>query len=227
MTPPAPAPGAPPRRARPAVAVLDYGGGNLSSVAAALGRSGLEAVVTDDPAAVARAHAVVLPGVGAFRHAAQSLRAAGLDDALRRSLDAGRPYLGICLGLQLLFEQSDEHGTTPGLGWLPGRVEHFTAGHTAAPFPHRVPHIGWNRVDFCGDHPMLRALPEDGIYYFVHAHRALPADPSLTLGATDYGGSFAAAVGRGSIFAVQFHPEKSQWAGKCVFDAFARWIASS
>jgi glutamine amidotransferase len=209
----------------PEVAVVDYGAGNLRSVAKALARSGLAPEVTGDPAALLRADAVVLPGVGAFAEAARNLRAKGLDEAVREFIGSGRPYLGLCLGLQLLFEESDEHGRTPGLGLLPGRVERFPerdAGGRAL----RVPHIGWNRVAWRGEHPLLRELPEADFYYFVHGYRALPARAADGVGWVDYGGEFAAAVARGNLFAVQFHPEKSQGAGRRLLDAFARWVAA-
>jgi len=208
--------------ASPRVALLDYGAGNLRSVAKALERSALAVDVTADAAAVARADAVVLPGVGAFAAAAENLRAKGLDQAVRRAIDAGRPYLGLCLGLQLLFEDSDEHGLAPGLGCLTGHVRRFPEQVGGKPL--RVPHIGWNEVRWQGDHPMRKALPERDIYYFVHGWRVLPASAADQAGSCDYGGEFAAAVARENVFAVQFHPEKSQAAGKRLLDAFAAWV---
>jgi glutamine amidotransferase len=209
----------------PLIAVVDYGSGNLRSVARALARSGFEPEVTGDPAAVRRADGVVLPGVGAFADAAASLRAKGLDDAVREGIEAGRPYLGLCLGLQLLFDASDEHGETPGLGLLRGRVTRFPE-RAASGEALRVPHIGWNTVRFQGDHPMLRRLPQEGCFYFVHSYRALPADSADVVGWTDHGGVFAAAVARRNLFAVQFHPEKSQSAGRRLLDAWRDWLAS-
>ena len=211
--------------AAPLIAVVDYGAGNLRSVAKALARSGLEPEVTGDPAAVRRADSVVLPGVGAFADAATSLRAKGLDAAVRESIEAGRPYLGLCLGLQVLFEESDEHGRQPGLALLPGRVERFPE-RDAGGDRLRVPHIGWNQVRFRGSHPMLEALPQEDYYYFVHAYRAVPARDEDTVGRVDYGGEFAAAVARDNMFAVQFHPEKSQSSGKRLLDAYASWVAT-
>jgi glutamine amidotransferase len=181
--------------------------------------------VTGDPAQVRRADGVVLPGVGAFADCVAQLRAKGLDDAVRAALDAGRPYLGLCLGLQLLFEESEEHGRTQGLGLLRGRVERFPE---VGPDGRRllVPHIGWNDVRFSGNHPMLAGLPAEDQYYFVHAYRAVPKEGSVVVGVTDYGGAFAAAVATERIFAVQFHPEKSQAAGKRLLDAYAAWVSS-
>ena len=209
----------------PTVAVVDYGAGNLRSVAKALVRSGLEPEVTGDPAAVGRADAVVLPGVGAFGAAVRSLREKGLDDAVRSAIEAGRPYLGICLGLQVLYDEGEEHGRTPGLGLLRGRVARFPDRDEAGQ-PLRVPHIGWNLVRYSGTHPMLGALPPEDFYYFVHSYRALPTNAEEAVGRADYGGPFAAAVARENVFAVQFHPEKSQSGGKRLLDAFAGWVRS-
>jgi glutamine amidotransferase len=204
---------------------VDYGFGNLRSVAKALARSGLSPEVTGDATVVARADGVVLPGVGAFADAAACLAVKGLDDAVRGSIEAGRPYLGLCLGLQLLFEESDEHGTTRGLGLLGGRIERFPA-HAPTGGPLRVPHIGWNTVRFSGRHPMLARMPQRDQFYFVHSYRPVGADPAAVVGLTDYGGDFAAAVATERLFAVQFHPEKSQGAGKRLLDAYAAWVGS-
>jgi len=210
--------------ASPRIAVVDFGAGNLRSVAKALERSGVNPEVTSDPAAVARAAGVVLPGVGAFADAVASLARTGLDDAVRERLAAGRPYLGLCLGLQVLFDEGDEHGVTPGLGILPGRIERFP-DRTPDGEPLRVPHIGWNNVKFSGNHPMLSKLPDEDCFYFVHSYRALPQRASDVVSRVDYGGEFAAAVAREGMFAVQFHPEKSQSAGRRLLDAFAHWVA--
>lgn len=209
----------------PIIAVVDYGAGNLRSVAKALERSKLEPRVVGDPAAVRSADGVVLPGVGAFADAIVNLREKGLDDAVRESMAAGRPYLGLCLGLQLLFDESDEHGVTSGLGILPGRVERF-AERDADGSVLRVPHIGWNRVRFRGSHPMLDNLPAEDCYYFVHSYRVLAAREEDAVGVAEYGGDFAAAVATDRLFAVQFHPEKSQRAGRALLDAYAAWVRS-
>ena len=206
----------------PRVALVDYGAGNLRSVAKALERSGLAVEWASDAEAVVRADAVVLPGVGAFAAAAENLRAKGLDAAVLAAIDAGKPYLGLCLGLQLLFEDSDEHGLSAGLGWLRGHVLRFPEQVGGRPL--RVPHIGWNEVRWQGEHPMQQALPERDVYYFVHGWRALPESPADQVGSCDYGGPFAAAVAHENVFAVQFHPEKSQGAGKRLLDAFAAWV---
>jgi len=209
----------------PIIAVVDYGAGNLRSVAKALERSNLEPRVVGDPAAVRSADGVVLPGVGAFADAIANLREKGLDDAVRESIEAGRPYLGLCLGLQVLFEESDEHGVTPGLGLLPGRVESFAERDTNGSVL-RVPHIGWNQVRFRGAHPMLDNMPAEDCYYFVHSYHAVAERPNDAVGVADYGGDFAAAVATDELFAVQFHPEKSQGAGRTLLDAYAGWVRS-
>lgn len=211
---------------RPRIALVDYGAGNLRSVAKALERSEMDPIVTSDPTVVRDADGVLLPGVGAFRNAVNALEKAGLADAIRNVTDHGRPYLGICFGYQLLFEEGEEHGLTPGLGRLAGRVTRFpdkdTNGETL-----RVPHIGWNEVCFEGDHPMLESLPASDVYYFVHSYRPEPSDDSIIVGRTEYGGTFAAAVAKDNIFAVQFHPEKSQSAGKRLLDAYRVWLEGS
>jgi glutamine amidotransferase len=212
---------------RPKIALVDYGAGNLRSVAKALERSELEPVITGDPAVVRATDGVLLPGVGAFRDAATALEAAGLADVIRDVTENhSRPYLGICFGYQLLFDEGEEHGRTPGLGILSGKVSRFPEKDEDGE-PLIVPHIGWNEVQFSGDHPMIEALPERDHYYFVHSYRPVPEDASLIVGRTSYGGEFAAAVARGNIFAVQFHPEKSQMAGKRLLDAYRAWLEIS
>ncbi len=211
----------PPRRA----AVIDYGCGNLRSVVRALERSGLDPRVTDRPEGFRDAHALVLPGVGNFSDAVAGLEKRGLTEPLRDAIQSGRPYLGICLGLQLLFERSLEHGESPGFGLLRGEVRRFPdegPGGTRL----RVPHIGWNEVRWSGSHPLLRELPERDCYYFVHSYRAEPAEADLVVGWCEYGKPFAAAVARENAIAVQFHPEKSQNAGRRLLDAFARWVSA-
>ena len=165
----------------PRIALVDYGAGNLRSVAKALERSSLTPVITSDPAVVHGADGVLLPGVGAFRDAVTALEAAGLADAIREVTTGGRPYLGICFGLQLLFDEGTEHGLTPGLGQLAGRVTRFPDVDPEGE-PLLVPHIGWNEVSFAGDHPMVRALPERDVYYFVHSYRPEPADDGIVVG---------------------------------------------
>lgn len=210
----------------PRIALVDYGAGNLRSVARALERSDLTPVVTSDPAVVRDADGVLLPGVGAFRDAVNQLEAAGLTAAIKEVTSGGRPYLGICFGLQLLFDEGTEHGVTPGLGQLAGRVTRFPDVDEKGE-PLLVPHIGWNEVTFSGDHPMVQALPERDTYYFVHSYRPEPADPSIICGRANYGGEFCAAVAKDNVFAIQFHPEKSQSAGKRLLDAYRVWLEQS
>jgi glutamine amidotransferase len=205
------------------VALVDYGAGNIRSVAKALERSGLDVEVTNLPAVVLAADGVVLPGAGAFADAMATLRATGLEEAVKQTIDAGRPYLGLCVGVQVLFEEGEEHGRTPGMGVFGGRVERFPAKQPDGSLL-RVPQIGWNEVRFRGDHPMIDHLPARDHYYFVHSYRPMPTDSSIVAGVCDYGGNFAAAVANPSIFAVQFHPEKSQQAGKRVLDAYRHWV---
>ncbi len=213
--------------ARPAkVAVVDYGAGNLRSVAKAIERSGLDVIVTDDPAVVRAADGVVLPGVGAFRDAVLQLRESGLEDAVKEAVLSDKPYLGMCFGLQLLFEEGDEHGLTKGFGLLGGRVERFPDEDEKGE-PLRVPQIGWNEVEWSGDHPMVEHLPARDYYYFVHSYRPVPTDEAIVVGRTDYGGVFAAAVAMPNLFAVQFHPEKSQASGKRLLDAYRAWVEQS
>jgi len=208
------------------VALVDYGAGNLRSVAKALERAGLRVDVTDDPARVEGADAVVLPGVGAFADAVDALRKSGLEDAVKRAVDDGRPYLGLCFGLQLLFEEGEEHGVTKGFGLFGGRVERFPdVGQDGQRL--LVPHIGWNEVRFSGSHPMLKGLPEREHYYFVHSYRPVPSDESIVVGRADYGGDFACAIAKGSVFAVQFHPEKSQHSGRRLLEAYRAWVEES
>jgi glutamine amidotransferase len=210
----------------PRIAVVDYGAGNLRSVAKALARSELNPVITGDPAVVRDCAGVVLPGVGAFRDAATSLHASGLDEAVTKAIAEKRPYLGLCFGLQLLFDEGEEHGITKGFGVIAGRVKRFPE-HGVDGSTLRVPHIGWNEVVFSGAHPMLERLPERDFFYFVHSYRGEPEDPAVVVGRTDYGGEFASAVATESLFAVQFHPEKSQSSGKRMLDAYRYWVEES
>lgn len=206
----------------PRIALIDYGSGNLRSVAKALERSKLSVNITDDSATIRHSDGVVLPGVGAYGNAVESLSEKGLLNVIRGVLNEKQPYLGLCLGLQLLFQESEEGGLTQGFGKLAGRVERFPNSISGKNL--RVPHIGWNRVTFRGNHPMLCGLPKEDYFYFVHSYRAVPVDTDCVVGQVDYGLPFAAAVAGDGFFAVQFHPEKSQWAGKRVLDAFSRWV---
>jgi len=199
---------------RERIALVDYGMGNLRSVARAFERIGRDVQVTPRAADVRAADRVVLPGVGSARDTMTALSANGLDDALRGHIAAGRPYLGICLGLQVLLDEADEGGVGPCLGVIPGRVERFPESLGLA-----VPHMGWNLVKLERPHPVLA----EDYYYFVHGYRATRVPSQYTLARTDYGEQFASAIGRGSCVAVQYHPEKSQRAGLELLERFCAW----
>ncbi|MGH8618087.1 MAG: imidazole glycerol phosphate synthase subunit HisH [Burkholderiales bacterium] len=210
------------------IAVVDYGMGNLRSVAKALERvaPGHRVVVTNDPGAIAAAERVVVPGQGAMPDCMKALDARGLRAAV---IDAARhkPWLGLCLGLQMLFERSEE-GDTPGLGVLPGRVLRFPRAEMvdAAGIRLKVPHMGWNRVRQVRPHPLWAGIPDGERFYFVHSYYAQPADGAghdVVAGVSAYPFDFTCAVARGGLFAVQFHPEKSQAAGLRLLTNFAGW----
>lgn len=198
--------------------MVDYGMGNLASVAKALTRSGAEVRVTQSAADVRDAAGVVLPGVGAFRDAAARLEESGLGTVVLERIAAGTPFLGVCLGLQLLFESSGEGGRWPGLGVLPGTVERLRTDL-------KVPHIGWNDLDWGpAGAGMARGLPAPATVYFVHSYAALPADPGIIAATTEYGGPVVAAVARDHVWAVQFHPEKSSRVGLALLAAFVTTV---
>lgn len=199
--------------------VIDYRAGNAPSVQYALEHLGLACRLVDDPAAVASSERIVLPGVGAARATLDSLRDQGLVDALAARVADGVPFLGICIGLQVLFDHSEE-GDVDCLGWVPGTVRRFDDVHL------RVPQIGWNEVRFVRDHPVTRGLPPAGHYYFVNSYHCAPAEPDDVLGVTDYGGDFCSVVARGNVVATQFHAEKSGGLGLALLRGFAAWEPS-
>ncbi len=207
---------------RDAIGVVDYGMGNLRSVAKALESLGFPTVVSGRAADLARCRGIVLPGVGAFRDCMRNLGGQGLLPFLSDVLAGGRPFLGICLGQQALFTESEEFGRHAGIGFFPGRVVRFPAGMREGGTPLKVPHMGWNRVDLAGDHPALRGIRSGSWFYFVHSYYVVPDDPGVVVGRTSYGVEFASAVGKGNVLAVQFHPEKSQAAGLAVLSSFGR-----
>ena len=195
------------------VVIVDYGMGNLRSVQKALERVGADAVISSDPSQVADARRLVLPGVGAFGDAMRELQQRQLIDPIRRFLDAQRPFLGICLGLQLLFDSSDEGaeesgGPVSGLGVLPGRVVRFPASDQ-----HKVPHMGWNQVTTRQASPLMADIDASSWFYFVHSYYVVPERPEDVWLESDYIVPFCAAVRRGTLHATQFHPEKSQQVG--------------
>ena len=188
----------------PLIAVIDYGMGNRRSVEKALERAGARASITRDHDELRAADGLVLPGVGAFPLAMRNLTELGVADVIRARVADGDPLLGICLGMQLLFESSDEVEPTKGLGLIPGVVTALDTGGL------RVPHIGWNEVRLERESPLTAGLPNGGAaFYHVHSHAARPRDPGDVVGTTDYGERFATIVRRDNVFGVQFHPEKS------------------
>ncbi|HOV60640.1 MAG TPA: imidazole glycerol phosphate synthase subunit HisH [Candidatus Hydrogenedentes bacterium] len=206
------------------IAIIDYGMGNLGSVRKALDRLGYRVEITSDPDVVGRASGLILPGVGAFGDGYRGLVERGLVDVTREAARNGRPFLGVCLGLQLLFEESEESPGCPGLGILPGRVVRFASKEQTGL---KVPHMGWNQiVPVPGRNNPL--LPPDGrpYVYFVHSYYAAPAREEDVLATCEYGITFPAMVGRDNIFAVQFHPEKSQADGLAILERFARLTLS-
>ena len=203
------------------ITLIDYGGSNLRSVQKALEAVGARPVATADPDVVRRAAKLVLPGVGAFGAGMAALRARGLDAATLAAVEAGALLLGICLGMQFLFDESDEMGRHGGLGLIPGRVTRFPAGRRAAGRPLKVPHVGWNGIDPAGAPPLLAGVAPGAHAYFVHSYICVPLDAADVLAYADYGGPFAAVVGRGRVFGIQFHPEKSQRVGLRILSNFA------
>ena len=198
------------------IAILDYGMGNLRSVQKALERVGHEAVVTGDPARVAAAAKVVLPGVGAFETCMAELKRRDLVRPVLDAVDSGKPFLGICLGLQLLFEVGYENGQHEGLGVLPGKVVRFDL-----PKGLTVPHMGWNQLAIRRPAPILDGLAEGAYVYFVHSYYVVPTDASVIATETDYGGPFCSMIWRDNVYATQFHPEKSQTVGLRILKNFA------
>lgn len=198
------------------IAIIDYGMGNLRSVQKAFERAGHTVTITDDAAAVADATKLVLPGVGAFRDAIAALRSRGLVEPIRAAVAAGKPFLGICLGLQLLFDRSFEDGQYEGLGIVPGEVVRFDV-----PPEYKVPHMGWNQVRFRQRPPLFAGIDDGAYFYFVHSYFVVPRDASVIATETDYSQPFCSGICRGHLFATQFHPEKSQHAGLRVLKNFA------
>jgi glutamine amidotransferase len=202
------------------VAVIDYDAGNTLSVTRALEKVGAKVDLTTDPGRVARADAVVLPGVGAFGDCMKKLRERGMDEACREAYAGGTPFLGVCVGLQVLFEASGESPGAEGLGILPGKVVRFEVEDL------KVPHMGWNQLDVAREHPVLDGLDGEA-FYFVHSYYPDPAREDDLLGTAEYGARFCAAAGRENLAAVQFHPEKSSRAGLKLYENFLRWARGS
>ncbi|MFI2859069.1 imidazole glycerol phosphate synthase subunit HisH [Paenibacillus sp. JSM ZJ436] len=197
-----------------AIAVVDYGMGNLHSVSKAVERLGYEPLITGVREEILSADGIILPGVGAFGDAMEHLRESGLDQVMREAAAGTAPLLGICLGMQLLFSQSEEHGVHEGLNILPGKVVRFTGGD------YKVPHMGWNSLSFLQPEVPLFAGLEEGHVYFVHSYHVLPEVNSDLLAVTDYGQTVTAIVGRGHVYGMQFHPEKSGELGMSLLRGF-------
>jgi glutamine amidotransferase len=199
------------------ITIVDYQMGNLRSVQKAIEKVGGEAKISSDAAEIADAEKLILPGVGAFGDAMVELQRRKLADPIRDFIDSGRPFLGICLGLQLLFDRSYEHGTHQGLGVLAGEVVRFDL-----PPEFKVPHMGWNTVTSRGPGPIVDDIPAGAHFYFVHSYFVVPSDPAVIALESDYGGKFCAMVRRNNLFATQFHPEKSQQNGLSLLRDFQR-----
>lgn len=206
------------------IAILDYGMGNVRSVANALDVLGCDAEITSDPVRIAESSRVILPGVGSFGDAIRDIQGGGLLEVLRREvLERKKPFLGICLGMQLLMESSSEHGDHAGLGWVSGSVDHLAVGTDRAL---KVPHVGWNTVTPVRDHPIFVGLtPAQMIFYFVHSYHVVPDDKGVVIGECSHGDDFVAAIAKDNIVAVQFHPEKSQDSGLHLLRNFSTWDA--
>lgn len=204
----------------PRVLVVDYGAGNLRSVARALAHAGSEPVVSGDPHLLATAEGVVLPGVGAAGDTMANLYARGLVEPLREFIDSGRPFFGVCMGLQALFEWSEEGGGQRCLGILAGKVRRFSA-HRGL----KVPHMGWNAVSWQFAHPVVEGIPSGSYFYFVHSFYPVPDDRRIVLGVTDYGGEFTSMVVWRNVVATQFHPEKSGVLGLRMYENFLAWVS--
>lgn len=201
------------------IAIVDYGMGNLRSVQKGFERIGCRPEVTRNADKIASASGVVLPGVGAFNACMENLSRFGLVDVIREAVLRKRPFLGICLGLQLLFTESEEFGPQKGLNLFPGRVVGFPAGNGL-----KVPHMGWNRIEKKTESPFLDGISDGAYLYFVHSYYVVPEDLSVTATTTSYGISFASSIATGHLFACQFHPEKSQEIGLRILANFARFV---
>ncbi len=213
------------------IAIIDYQMGNLRSVQKAFESKGFDAVVTDDVGAISDARGLVLPGVGAFGDCQRELSARGLIDPLLEWIDSGRPFLGICLGLQILLTGSEECETAPGFNVIPGRVRRFPASEL------KVPHMGWNQVRYgpgggesggsMRECPIFEGIPDGTFFYFVHSYYVDPDGDSTVAGSTEYGITFVSAIWRGNLFATQFHPEKSQNAGLKLIENFGKLVGAA
>jgi glutamine amidotransferase len=203
----------------PKIVIIDYGMGNLRSVQKGFEKIGVEAQITRSKREIDGAAGIVLPGVGAFKDCMENLERFGLVKPLLRSIEKGKPYLGICLGLQILFSESEEFGSHRGLDVIKGKVVRFR------PDPeYKVPHMGWNTVDVARQAPVLQGIKSGDFFYFVHSYYVIPEEKEWIATVTDYGDSFVSGIWRENLFAIQFHPEKSQRKGLRILENFARLI---
>lgn len=197
------------------IAIIDYGMGNLRSVQKAFEKVGCDAMITSDAGEVQQASKVVLPGVGAFGACMENLEKFGLVSTIRKVIKMGKPFLGICMGLQVLFDEGEEFGLHKGLGIIPGKVIRFKL-----PKKYKIPHMGWNRIHKKRRLPIMAEIDENAYFYFVHSYHVVPKDPGVIVTTTDYGKAFVSSIAKDNIFACQFHPEKSQATGLKILKAF-------
>jgi len=202
------------------IAIVDYGMGNLRSVEKGFKKVGVDAMVTSSPKDVENAKGVVLPGVGAFRDCIRNLTDLSLTETIAKSIQKGKPYLGICLGLQVLFSESEEFGRCKGLDIFRGKVVRFQIRE-------KVPHMGWNNVRIVNKPPIFSEVPDDAFFYFVHSYYVVPDDKGIIASTTDYGVSFTSMIWKDNVFATQFHPEKSQNLGLKVLAGFGEFVKKS
>jgi len=205
------------------IAIVNYKAGNLTSVRLALEALHVEAQITNDPDVVRQANRVIFPGVGAACAAMQEVIQVGLGTALLEVIETGKPFLGICIGTQILLEFSEENGGTPCLGIIPGQVKRFQ------PQSHydKIPQIGWNAVHFTRQHPVLEGIENDSEFYFVHSYYPSPSNPEHSLGETEYADArFSSILGKGNLIATQFHPERSGRIGLKLLDNFCKWVTT-
>lgn len=198
------------------IAIIDYGMGNLRSVQKGFEKTGFQAVVTSNKETIANASHIVLPGVGAFKDCMHNLEEMGLVEPIQSGVKKGKPFLGICLGLQLLFEESEEFGSHHGIGLIKGKVKKFPKSDL------KIPHMGWNSIEKVAHTPLLKEVDNGAYFYFVHSYYVVPEN-DVTATKTEYGLEFTSSIAKDNIFACQFHPEKSQQEGLKILKAFGEW----